>query len=59
MLFVSATDVAIHEAVKAGTLKVVECDGRFGPYWAIKDSHGLIEVALSAKEAQERVLACS
>ncbi len=59
MLLASATDLAINIAAKSGTLKVTEAVGRFGPYWAIEDDHGVIEVALSAEEAQERVAACS
>jgi len=59
MLLLSATDVSIARAAKSGTLKVAEALGRFGPYWAIEDEHGVIEVALSAEEAQERVGACS
>lgn len=59
MLTLSATDLAIAIAAKAGTLTVTECEGRFGAYWAIEDDHGVIEVALSAEEAAERVKACS
>lgn len=59
MLTLSATDLAIRIAAQAGTLRIEECEGRFGPYWAIEDETGLIEVALSAAEAQERVKACS
>lgn len=57
MKLLSATDVAIAMALKSGDLKVVECEGRFGPYWAIEDGFGLIEVALSADEADSRVSA--
>lgn len=59
MLLLSATDIAINRAAKSGALKVVEATGRFGAYWAIEDDHGLIEVALSVEEADERVKACS
>lgn len=55
MLFVSATDLAIALAIKNGTLAVNECEGRVGAYWSIEDDHGLIEVALSAEEADERI----
>lgn len=51
----SATDLAIANAIKAGKLVVAECEGRFGPYWSIEDTHGVIEVALSREEADERI----
>lgn len=59
MLLLSATDFAIRIASKDGSLSVTEHEGRFGPYWAISDSHGLIEVAMSHEEAGQRVKACS
>lgn len=55
MKLLSATDVAIAMALRSSTLKVVERSGRFGAYWAIEDAHGVIEVALSAAEADQRV----
>lgn len=51
----SSTDLAIANAIKAGTLAIAECEGRFGPYWSIEDDHGVIEVALSREEADERI----
>lgn len=57
MRLLSATDLAIAKAIKAGTLSITERDGRFGPYWSIEDAHGVIEVALSREEADERVAA--
>lgn len=55
MLFASATDAAIFNANLTGTLRVQECTGRLGQYWAISDSHGTIEVALSSQEAADRI----
>lgn len=55
MRTLSATCVAIAQAIKADTLRVVECDGRFGAFWSIEDHHGIIEVALSAEEADRRI----
>lgn len=55
MKLLSATDLAIALAIKDGSLKVSEWQGRFGAYWSIEDSHGLIEVALSAEEAEARI----
>ena len=59
MLLLSATDLAIALADKAGTLTVtahtnerLDCD-----YWAIGDDAGLIEVALSEAEATARISA--
>lgn len=57
MRLLSATDVAIATALKGDTLRVVEREGRFGPYWSIEDAHGVIEVALSHEEADTRVAA--
>lgn len=53
----SATDVAIAVAIRSGTLRVTERTGRFGQYWTIEDAVGVIEVALSADEADQRVRA--
>lgn len=55
MLLVSASCLAIALAAKSGTLKVTPCQGRFGEYFAIEDDYGLIEVALTADEAAQRV----
>lgn len=55
MQTLSATDLAIAIAAKAGTLEVTEREGRFGAFWAISDDRGLIEVHLSADEAERRV----
>ena len=55
MLYLSATDVAIAIAAKRGTLSLTEREGRFGPYVAICDDHGLIEVADDMAAAQARV----
>jgi hypothetical protein len=51
----SATDVAIAVAIKSGSLRVTGHNGRFGSYWAIEDDFGLIEVALTAEAAAERI----
>lgn len=59
MLALSATDVAIRLAIETGSLRVTAETGRYGAYWAISDDHGLIEVALSEDEADQRVKACS
>ena len=55
MQTLSATCLAIALASENGTLAVTEQEGRFGPFWAISDDHGLIEVALSADEAESRI----
>ena len=56
---ISATDVAISLASKAGTLTLVERASRFGGvYVAIGDEHGIIEVADDMKSAQRRVEEC-
>jgi hypothetical protein len=54
--FFSATDVAIANAAKRGTLRLIERPSRFGDtFIAIEDEVGLIEVALSKREADARV----
>ena len=53
--FVSSTDAAIVAAIRSGTLSIMRCWGRLGEYWAIQDHKGLIEVALTAEEAEARV----
>ncbi len=55
MKTLSATCVAIRLAAAQGTLKIVECTGRFGQYFSIEDQFGLIEVALTREEADGRV----
>jgi hypothetical protein len=51
----SVTCAAIVMAQRAGTLRLIECQGRIGPYVAIEDDHGLLEIALSMPEAEQRV----
>ncbi len=48
MRLLSSTCLAIAAADRNGTLRLVERVGRLGPYIAITDDHGLIEVALAA-----------
>lgn len=55
MLVLSSAGLAIRIAREIGTLRVVERTGRLGQYWAIEDDHGIIEVALSAAEAERIV----
>ena len=57
MKLLSATDVAIAVAIKAGTLSVTEHASRFPgeTYFAIADDKGLIEVALTKAEADTRI----
>jgi hypothetical protein len=57
MKTLSANCVSIAIAIKNNTLSVVECfnERLQCSYWAISDDAGLIEVALSAKEADDRV----
>jgi len=57
MFTLSATCLAIALADKAGELRLVEREGRFGSFIAIEDRKGLIEVALSWAEANERLSA--
>ena len=57
MQTLSATCFAIAVALEAGTLSVSEQQGRFGSFYAISDDRGLIEVALSASEAEARIQA--
>lgn len=55
---ISATDYAIRVAKADGDLQLVERQGRFGPYVAICDQAGVIEVADDMASAQARVEAC-
>lgn len=55
MQTLSATDLAIAVAIKADTLVVQRCQGRFGEYLAICDDTGVIEVALTDAEAWGRI----
>jgi hypothetical protein len=58
MQTLSATCLAIALAANAGTLQLVERPSRFGDtFIAIEDAHGVIEVALTRAEADERVSA--
>lgn len=57
MLTLSATCVAIALADERGTLRLEERSGRFGPYVALSDETGLIEVADTMDEANARVQA--
>lgn len=54
--FLSATDLAIALAVKAGTLRLVERNSRLGgTFVAIEDDRGVIEVADDMAAAHSRV----
>ena len=55
MRLLSATCLAIAAADRNGTLRLVERVGRLGPYIALEDDRGVIEVALSRGEADRRV----
>jgi len=57
MFTLSATCLAIALADKAGTLHIVEREGRFGTFYAIEDEHGLIEVHNTRKEINDRLTA--
>ena len=59
MKTLNANDVAIALAIRQGTLRVDQREGPFGPYWSIQDDHGVIEVALSAEDAEQIVAAVS
>jgi hypothetical protein len=59
MLLLSATDLAIALAAKAGMLRMEERPSRMGgTYIALSDAKGLIEVQDSWAEAHARVEAC-
>lgn len=54
--FLSATDLAIALAAKAGTLRTVERNSRLGgTFVAIEDDRGVIEVADDMAAAQTRI----
>lgn len=55
MFTLSATCLAIRSAKFAGNLRIEERTGRFGQFWAICDDRGLIEVALTRFDADQRV----
>ena len=56
MLTLSATDLAIALAVKAGTLRLTERASRLGgTFVAIEDAVGVIEVASDMAEAERRI----
>ena len=57
MRTLSATCLAIALADKVGTLRLVERVSRFGlgDYIAIEDANGVIETALTRKEAENRL----
>ena len=57
MRTLSANDVAIAIALREGTLRIEQREGRFGPYWSIQDDYGVIEVTSSAEEANQIVTA--
>ena len=52
---VASTDLAIAIAEKAGTLSIIEREGRFGSFFAICDEVGTIEVADTMGKAEARV----
>lgn len=54
----NATTIAIREAAKSGSIRVVEREGRFGAFFAICDERGTIEVCDTAAEAAERISEC-
>ena len=55
MQLLSATCLAIAAADRRGTLRLVERVGRLGAYIALEDDHGIIEVALTRGEADQRL----
>ena len=57
MFTLSATCLAIALASEAGALRLVEREGRFGPYVSIEDAVGVIEVADDMAEANARIAA--
>lgn len=55
MLSLSSACLAIALADEDGALRLVERVGRFGPFVAIEDARGIIEVADDMAEANRRV----
>ena len=55
MLAVSSQCFAIAQAAKAGTISLIEREGRFGSFVAICDDRGTIEVADTHAEASARI----
>ena len=51
----SATDLAIAAAHKAGELRIVAREGRFGQFFSIEDANGVIEVADTFAAANQRL----
>jgi hypothetical protein len=58
-LLLSATDVAIAVAIKAGSLRIVVRESSYGlgEFWSIEDDIGVITVAASAAEATATIKA--
>lgn len=57
MIALSSQCLAIALADKAGSLRFVEREGRFGSFVAITDDRGTIEVANDMAEANGRIAA--
>lgn len=58
MRTISATDLAIATAIKAGTLSIVERVGRFGDtFFSLEDAFGVIEVHLDRAALDARLSA--
>lgn len=55
MLALSSQCFAIAQAHNAGSLRIVEREGRFGTFAAITDERGTIEVADTIADANARV----
>jgi hypothetical protein len=55
MLTLSATCLAIAAAHKAGELRIVAREGRFGQFFSIEDATGVIEVADTFGQANQRL----
>jgi len=55
MIALSSACMAIANADKSGAIRFVERQGRFGPYVAICDNQGTIEVHDTLVEAFDRV----
>lgn len=55
MIALSSACLAIALADKAGALRLIEREGRFGSFIAIEDAKGIIEVALDWAEAHQRI----